>query len=379
MASLRKRGNRYYIVFSRRNHSGKLEQKVYSLRTSKKRDAEKLKIKFGEQFRLGEIDPWGDWTPKKAAEQKRRKRSEGTLQACLDRFLHARSHVQESTLKEYRARLEDFVREVGKTMPPRLVKPQDVREFAFKEAYSRATKRTYLRYCKMLFGYLEKKGIVESDPTEEISYPKKKKKVSKKSVSPRQYKAIVSAFKEVQRRRIRAGKKRGLHPWFRPLTAVAFYAGLRRSEIQKLTWDQIELDAGFITVTDTKNGEERAIPLVKSLEPILVAWHRLTGYPRKNLVFFKSNHPGQHSGRRFPLRRDHITKTFKAYAQEANMPKEVTFHGLRHSFVTVMLREGMDLHEVSEMAGHKSLEITRTTYAHLSRHDLKKKVEQLGI
>lgn len=72
MASLRKREKRYYIVFNHRDESGKLHQKVYSLYTTSKREAEKMKVEYAEQYRRGEIDPWGDWTPKKAIEKKRR-------------------------------------------------------------------------------------------------------------------------------------------------------------------------------------------------------------------------------------------------------------------------------------------------------------------
>lgn len=379
MASLRKRGDRYYIVFSRRNGDGKLKQKVYSLRTSNKREAEKLKVKYGEQYRLGEIDPWGPWTPKKAAEERRTGRGGGTLQAHLEDFLQSRSHVKEETLDEYRARLEDFVAQVGKTMPPRLVKPQDIREFAFDDSYSRATERTYLRYCKMFFGWLEDTGVIEHNPAAGISYPRKKKKVAEKSVTEKEFWKIIDEFKTRQRRKIRSGKKRGLHPWFKPMAASAFYGGLRRSEIQQLTWNRIELDAGFLTVSGTKTGEERAVPLVKPLQYILNAWHRLTGRPSKGLVLFKSNAPGQHSGRKIPLTKDHMTKTFTRYAEAADMPDEVTLHGLRHSFVTEMLRAGFDIHEVAEMAGHKTLDVTRNIYEHLSRRDLKQKVDQLGL
>jgi integrase/recombinase XerD len=379
MASLRKRGSRYYIVFSRRDENGKLKQKVYSLRTSKKRKAEKLKVEYGEQYRLGEIDPWGEWTPKKAAEERRKGRGRGTLQSLLDGFLQSRSHVKEATLEEYRARLEDFVLEVGQTMPPRLVKAQDIRDFAFKSSYSRATERTYLRYCKMFFGWMEEEGLIDDNPAAKVSYPRKENKVAEKSITREQFWDIISAFKKIQRKKIRAGKTRGLHPWFKPVAFTAFYAGLRRSEIQTLTWDQVELDAGFLTVTRTKSGKERAVPLVQPLQFILEAWHRLTGRPSKGLVFFKSDAPGQHSGRRFPLAKDHMSKIFKHYAREADMPDAVTFHGLRHSFVTEMLRAGMDLHEVAEMAGHETLDVTRNVYEHLSRKDLKDKINKLNL
>lgn len=380
MASLRKRGKYWYIVFSQRDENSKLRQKVYSLRTTSKRKAEKMKVEYGEQFRLGEIDPWGDWTPKKAAEQKRKegKKTRGTLAGVLEEFLQSRSHVKDATLDEYRARLGDFVQEVGQSMPPRLVTAQDIRHYALKSDHSRATQRTYLRYCKMFFGWLEDAGYVEEDVSVEVQYPRKKNKVAEKAISEPQFWRLIDTFKNIQRHKIREGTRRGLHPWFKPLACVGFFAGPRRSEIRRLTWDHIDLHDGFLYVTDSKNGQERAVPLRKTLKPVLRAWHRVCGHPRRGLVFFKTDAPSQHTGRKFPLTPDNITKVFKDYARAANLPEAVSFHSLRHSCVTELLRLGMGIHEVADIVGHSSVEVTQI-YEHLNRRDLKNKMDQLGI
>ena len=45
--------------------------------------------------------------------------------------------------------------------------------------------------------------------------------------------------------------------------------------------------------------------------------------------------------------------------------REITFHGLRHSFVAIMVAAGCNVREVSEWAGHNSVAFTLTRYGGL--------------
>jgi integrase len=50
--------------------------------------------------------------------------------------------------------------------------------------------------------------------------------------------------------------------------------------------------------------------------------------------------------------------------QRAGLPG-ITFHGLRHSFVAIMVAAGCNVREVSEWAGHNSVAFTLTRYGGL--------------
>jgi integrase len=52
-------------------------------------------------------------------------------------------------------------------------------------------------------------------------------------------------------------------------------------------------------------------------------------------------------------------------APTATAIKRVTFHALRHTHITHLLRNGVPVHVVAERAGHANPTITLTTYAHL--------------
>jgi len=43
----------------------------------------------------------------------------------------------------------------------------------------------------------------------------------------------------------------------------AIETGMRRSEILKLRWCDVDLENGFTSLFDTKNGEDRRVPLTR--------------------------------------------------------------------------------------------------------------------
>ena len=55
---------------------------------------------------------------------------------------------------------------------------------------------------------------------------------------------------------------------------------------------------------------------------------------------------------------------FRKYMNKADLPKELTFHCLRHSFATHVLERGADLYGVSKIMGHSSPAVTAAFYDH---------------
>jgi integrase len=66
-------------------------------------------------------------------------------------------------------------------------------------------------------------------------------------------------------------------PFIKPALSLAFNAGMRDGEIRNLTWEQVDLEKGIITVgrSKTEAGEGRTIPLNSELHSVFaeyVAW-----------------------------------------------------------------------------------------------------------
>ena len=44
---------------------------------------------------------------------------------------------------------------------------------------------------------------------------------------------------------------------------------------------------------------------------------------------------------------------------------QITFHGLRHTHVSYLLSEGIEIYYISKRLGHAGIQITMSTYSHL--------------
>lgn len=59
-----------------------------------------------------------------------------------------------------------------------------------------------------------------------------------------------------------------------------------------------------------------------------------------------------------------LTRVFHTAANEAGL-KRITIHGLRHSHVSLLIKNKYDIFEVSKRIGHKSVKTTQDIYGHL--------------
>jgi integrase len=59
--------------------------------------------------------------------------------------------------------------------------------------------------------------------------------------------------------------------YFKPVLLCAYYTGMRKGEILQLTWNKVDLKAGFIRLqdTDTKTARRRSIPIGRELREVL--------------------------------------------------------------------------------------------------------------
>lgn len=377
MAALQKRNEIYYIVFSKRI-DGDLYQKKFSLRTKRKREAKKRKLEYEDLYMEGKINPFQGWSPKKHEQQKEKLKSQPnaiTLKELTDVFIKNRSQANQVTKKNYRRHLEMLMDEIGETLPVTMITEDDIRDFCFKEHLANATKRSYLRHIKVFFRWLKEKDYVKNDVTANIEKPKKEAKISDKTISESELLEVFKKYREDIWEKKEKGQittKSQSRVWFRPVVMTAFYAGLRVKEIVNLKWKNIDFKNQQLTVTGTKSGDERTIPIRSKLFSILKAWHRYHGYPKKGLVFASQKAYVEN----IKMSKLNISRVFKSYVKEADLKDTINFHGLRHSCGTELMRMGFDINETAKILGHKSLDVTRR-YEHLTQTDLSDKMQRL--
>lgn len=122
--------------------------------------------------------------------------------------------------------------------------------------------------------------------------------------------------------------------------------GLRRSDIQKLLWGEVEYvkDSGYlIRFKQKKTGGSETLPITEQA-------FNLLGERKepKDAVFTLIQATNQRENR-------HLTK----WVQDAGISKKITFHCFRHTFATLQLSMGTDIYTVSKMLGHRDLNTTQ--------------------
>lgn len=140
-----------------------------------------------------------------------------------------------------------------------------------------------------------------------------------------------------------------IHGYLRPVTLTYLYAGLRPSEIVRLTPRDVQ--AGKLMVQGaTKTGRPRSVEIHPKLAVHINACLRKGG----KYLF----------GGDTQLRPETISLTLRRIINDEEVGLEgVTPYSLRHTFVTELLRAGADLRYVMDKAGHKKL-TTTTRYLH---------------
>lgn len=142
---------------------------------------------------------------------------------------------------------------------------------------------------------------------------------------------------------------------------IALYSGMRRGEIFKLRWDDIDLHRGFITIREPKGGKDQKIPLNANTKAVV------------------NDIPQTESEYLFPSKRSKtghvftIDKHANSIKLEAKLPKGFRpMHGLRHLYATMLATSGkVDMFTLQKLLTHKSPEMTQR-YSHMRDETLRK-------
>ena len=128
----------------------------------------------------------------------------------------------------------------------------------------------------------------------------------------------------------------------------------RKMEIMTLRWEHINLETGVIFLYKTKNKTIRTVPLQGHALELVRARYETSGN-KTGLVF-----PGRLSSDT-PI---NLRKTWEEALQLAQI-ENFRWHDLRHTGASYLAMQGATLTELSEVLGHKTLQMVKR-YAHLS-------------
>ena len=180
-----------------------------------------------------------------------------------------------------------------------------------------------------------------SNPTEHLQLPPPHKSRKRRLVSDEKERLLTAA-----------SSQRNIY--IASVIEFAIETGMRRSEILKLKWCDVDLENGFASLYDTKNGEDRRVPLTRKCIEVLQT-------------------SPQTDERVFPISATCLRLAWNRARRKAGIT-DLRFHDLRHEAVSRFFEMGMSVPEVALISEHKDVrQLFR--YTHLNPANVFKKYE----
>ncbi len=307
-----------------------------------------------------------------------------TLEGFLNHWLSevVKPTVRASTYESYAGHVKNhLIPELGKHRLEKLT-PQDVQSFLTlltKKGLSPRTV-TYARgVLRQALGQALKWGLVTRNVAQ-LTTPPRNARQPVKPLNPEQVRALLDASKN---------ERMG------PLYHVAIATGLRQGELLGLRWEDVDLEAGTLSVRhalQSRNGKpelvepkteksRRALALAPSavkalrLQRVRQAEDRLKAGPNWKgadweLVFASTIGT--------PLNASNVTHGFQETLRAAGLPRQ-RFHDLRHCCASLLLAQNVPARVVMEQLGHSQISLTMNTYSHVMPTALRQAADAIEV
>lgn len=317
-----------------------------TLRTKDKANATRKLVELEKKVALGVFDPWTDAT-----------RREGVLVTdAIAKFNRAKKEedIRPKTLANYAAILRIF----GGSLPPDYliarVEPRNVERFLDGQALNDTSRQTYLRHLRTFFRWCQQENLLQTLP---MPAKKKNGRKPKRQVAEfltrQQYQHLLSTIEAAA---VVDGRGPNDILWLADVVRVAVSTGLRRGELCRLKWSDVDFTSGFLTVRESKSGHERSVYLTGDARTVLERLNAARTSEADDFVL-----TGAGGGM---LNGNFAAQRFRDFREKAKLPESIHFHSLRHTFASWAVLGGMDLFKLKEILGHADIKMTMI-YAHL--------------
>ncbi|MDP9234990.1 MAG: site-specific integrase [Actinomycetota bacterium] len=370
--SIERRGNGYRIRASAGfdPRTGKRRQVTRQINGTK-RDADKELTRLLRQVDIGSVTSSAAMTVNELLDEH--------YLPHLREGISARTHrpYAEKTRERYLWSIETYIRpQLGRLRLSALSNSvlERFRDSLLSDArLGRATAGDILAVASASFTYAGRQGLIAHDPTRFLVAPSRERVKDLVTVTPNVARVALEAA---------AGTPVdvGVH--------LALGGSFRRGEVLAVRWRDADLDASTCTIERTliafraRNGEAPG--------PIFGPPKTKSGRRRVDLPAFVVSrlraHQADQARRRLelggswrgapthlddlivemgdgsPWRPDSYSRAWKRVARGVPALENLTFHGHRHGFATLLLLQGVDVRVVSDMMGHANPATTRAIY-----------------
>lgn len=267
----------------------------------------------------------------------------------------------------------------------------ELQKWADRKAKQIVKYRDAINEFNALFEYGIRLNYVSENPLKRIIIPKKTSRPRRDTEHNVYTRDELNQFLEV-------AKEYGLvqYTYFKLLSST----GLRKSEALALTWSDINLNAGTLSVNKTLayglNGKtiiqspkspksKRILPISDSLKEVLIDYKQKQKILSSKLfhtikgTYLRMSKPDQWLNSIYA--KDHQDKV--KYAEKYNLNllpdlKRITVHGFRHTFATLLIAEtNVKPKTVQMLLGHENIQMTLDIYTHINKKNTEDAVNAL--
>lgn len=273
----------------------------------------------------------------------------------------------DSTIKTYIEHVQAFAKWFKETndinFDPIVVTEIDIRDMRSYLQGTRHLKETTINLrlasLKSYFEFLEGEKYIKNNPAKAIKKIKIQSPAAPKSLDEQTYRAL-------RRHIYRCGNKAHI-----AMFEIFTRCGVRNFELINIHIADIDITErkGNLKVIGKQN-KVRHIPLHRDVRDAINNWMEI----RKNVKTECDNL--FISERKTPYTRSGIWKIFKKYCAQIGIT-DVTIHSFRHYFCRTLLKNGVDISIVAQLAGHASGYVTAQVYTIPRQEELEAAIETL--
>ncbi len=289
------------------------------------------------------------------------------INSFLD-YLRIEKIASKVTIRDYGRellRLQDFLFS-NDISDINLISTRILRQYIYHAKGSRnlasSSTAKMIAIIKSFFNYLEEDEIIIKNPSRKIKVPKKTNKIP--TVMSKHEVDLIIRSVDFAPLRYRKNTVRD-----RLIMTLLYYTGIRRNELLKLNWTDLNLSKSTLIVRSGKGNKDRLIPIHSTLSNLL------DKYLEERLPLIDDALIIGERGRR--MCKCCFVDILNRYLEISGLKKKgYSAHSFRHSFASHLIESGADLFKVQKLLGHASLETTRV-YINFNSTQMARAVERL--
>jgi len=278
------------------------------------------------------------------AEKREAKSKSVTLKQVFADYLHARKSLKPTTLFDYQRIMKEAFLDWQYKPLLDISKDMIAKRHRKLGEKSQARANLAMRFLRALFNfaageYEDAKGrsLIIENPVKRLSHTRAWYRVERRQtvIKAHELPAWYAAVMGVQDERS-TGRSAALRDYF----LLILFTGLRREEAASIKWDQVDLKARTLTITDTKNRLAHVLPLSDFLYNLLSSRHTESA---TEFVFPSDSKAGYIIEPR---------KVMEKIIQKSGVT--FTLHDLRRTFITIAESLDIPAYALKRLLNHKT-------------------------